>query len=547
MQIPQKIKQGDYVKTSTYRTINGIIDYLHTQRIIGDNKTISVSQMTNGVGLTVLSTPTANANISITHPFKMSVVSENEVKKLSVKSGYIYVNDGAVKFDYELFINALTLPTKTGKYAVMGYVQFQNNHWNGGIFYVPQNTTPYCKCGFHTFLIGKIQIDAENNVILTQNLFSELSIDDGSVRKPFVQHFFYSATQHNQQLTEIMPDSLMVNGGKFFDEIQTYQLQPISKNNNNTFCHTYIKYDADQKTAQLIWENTGTYPGYKEGNIYNILLIEGEKQVVDNHVVFEKFNYKNVAGYDESEENLYLGVNNGNLSFLKIEDGTTGTFDIESKNISVIEKDQRFTLGLEDKTGMFTISNGNMAKKLSGDGVVISTDSNFTVSSGNGLLQMDKNKTISYIANTENTDEYLSGNFTWQKIGKVKVNSYDPSADYLENKITSSDKSITLQSKDNKLDLKSESMVKVDQSDTPQYLENKLDLTSYVSDIFQWQVLEGASKKLRLSSKLSGYGVIIVQQGVFKFLPVPNFSKQYALTSNMGSLNWTQVGQCQEQ
>lgn len=57
MNIPQKLKSGDEVKTSTFRAINGIIDYLNSLRIIGDGRTIIVSQTPSGTTISAIQKP----------------------------------------------------------------------------------------------------------------------------------------------------------------------------------------------------------------------------------------------------------------------------------------------------------------------------------------------------------------------------------------------------------------------------------------------------------------------------------------------------------
>lgn len=50
--IPSKLQRGQQFKPSVVDKINQIIDYLKTQRIIGDNKTIKVNQLANSIALT---------------------------------------------------------------------------------------------------------------------------------------------------------------------------------------------------------------------------------------------------------------------------------------------------------------------------------------------------------------------------------------------------------------------------------------------------------------------------------------------------------------
>lgn len=52
--LPRKLQAGQNFKTATVNKVNEIIDYLKTQRITGDNKTILVNQYTAGVGLSII-------------------------------------------------------------------------------------------------------------------------------------------------------------------------------------------------------------------------------------------------------------------------------------------------------------------------------------------------------------------------------------------------------------------------------------------------------------------------------------------------------------
>ena len=73
--IPNKLQRGQQFKPSVVDKINQIIDYLKTQRIIGDNKTIKVNQLTNSIALTALSNGTRKGGGSsqIDHPFKLKI------------------------------------------------------------------------------------------------------------------------------------------------------------------------------------------------------------------------------------------------------------------------------------------------------------------------------------------------------------------------------------------------------------------------------------------------------------------------------------------
>ena len=59
--IPSKLQRGQPFKESTIRKINDIIDYLKTQRLVGDNKTIKVNQFTSGIGISAITTGTTTS------------------------------------------------------------------------------------------------------------------------------------------------------------------------------------------------------------------------------------------------------------------------------------------------------------------------------------------------------------------------------------------------------------------------------------------------------------------------------------------------------
>lgn len=61
MQLPSKLNHGENFKTGVVNKINSIIDYLKTQRIVGDNKTIKVNQFVSGVGISAITTGTTTS------------------------------------------------------------------------------------------------------------------------------------------------------------------------------------------------------------------------------------------------------------------------------------------------------------------------------------------------------------------------------------------------------------------------------------------------------------------------------------------------------
>lgn len=59
-QIPSKLNHGDLFRNGVFTKINQIIDYLKTQRIVSDNNTIKVNQLSSGISLSVPLPPTVS-------------------------------------------------------------------------------------------------------------------------------------------------------------------------------------------------------------------------------------------------------------------------------------------------------------------------------------------------------------------------------------------------------------------------------------------------------------------------------------------------------
>lgn len=78
--LPTKLQSGEHFKTATVRKVNEIIDYLKSQRIIGDGKTITVNQLTSGIAISVPNTTSGAKGKStpFNHRFKLNIVQDEE-------------------------------------------------------------------------------------------------------------------------------------------------------------------------------------------------------------------------------------------------------------------------------------------------------------------------------------------------------------------------------------------------------------------------------------------------------------------------------------
>ena len=83
--LPPKIKAGDSLKSTTQNTINSIIDYLHTQRIVGDNKTVFVNQLNSGIAISALPQTShggkSAGSATLEHPFQLHIKTDENGKQ----------------------------------------------------------------------------------------------------------------------------------------------------------------------------------------------------------------------------------------------------------------------------------------------------------------------------------------------------------------------------------------------------------------------------------------------------------------------------------
>lgn len=59
--LPRKLTFGSSFKEQTVRTINSIIDYLYSLRLVGDNQTVSITKKKNGITISAKPSPPTKA------------------------------------------------------------------------------------------------------------------------------------------------------------------------------------------------------------------------------------------------------------------------------------------------------------------------------------------------------------------------------------------------------------------------------------------------------------------------------------------------------
>lgn len=498
MQLPKKLQAGDRVKQSTYQTINGIIDYLHTQKIVGDNQSIKVSQQTNGVTISAIKNPhgTAGTVTANTHPFKLYIINADGVQTLQVYKGVVRTAINNVEFSYD----NLTLPTADGIYKVYGYIQYNGSNFANGVFLIDSTKTVAKTRGFYAFEIGTIEVTTVDSVttytITEQTAKSDIEIIDYQIFKPFCAYCYNSTSLHNTIQTEnFTPDKFKVNGGSsYVDEHENHSVPALT----GTLQHRYIYYaltvnSPESHSANLISSaSTLTYfngksPIDEQPDVYNILIAE----INSDGSINQKITGDIVFGLTKQPVDQDGGGGDG-----KDIDIDSSTLKV-SKTQTASKIDFNINFDIDSKLSFFTMSNKAFSIANSNSGLVWTTGDNLTV------ISIPSNSKPHYL-------QQQNGNLSWvQPQYKVQVNSAD-TPDFLGTKFVSTDQSVTISvNANNKVDLSVNSKIKVNDNDpVASWLQDKI----YSSDRTVSITVKTSSNGYKLDLSATGGGKVLVDE-----------------------------------
>lgn len=347
MQLPRKLQSGDWFKPSTFRTVNGIIDYLATQRVVGDNQTIKVSQQNTGLTISAIPNPYGgSATITaVVLPFKLTVTDNNGTQVLAVEKGIVKTAISQLIFDY----NNLDLPTADGIYKVYGYIQYNGSNFANGVFLIDSTKTVAKTRGFYAFEIGTIEVTTVDSVatytITEQTAKSDIEIVDYQLFQPFCAYCYNDTTLHNTiQTDNVIPNSFNINSGNLFISSQSKTINSLTGSGNG---YIYLVITITDSDIQCVLTQSATTLNYfedgEENTIYNILIatisIDGSIiQTVLNDIVFDSYiqikaddSIKDLIAVEKDQNGVYniksaidantsgiMVVNNGIISFIPI-------------------------------------------------------------------------------------------------------------------------------------------------------------------------------------------------------------------------------------
>lgn len=286
MQIPKKISHGDEFKSSTMSRINEIIEYLKTQRISGDNRTVVVNQSCSGVSISALPSPSIGGGVATAdfdHPFKIYFTSDAEGKQqVCIRHGRVYkqtvtftfvgidfqAESGAdgnfVPFNWETaadeifcLVGVAYTTDAQGSYSCELLV------CNGNILVqdIP------CLSGYFPFYIGAIQKTSTEEgytlSVVDQRLTNDLIISDHNEFYPFAVRCLvnHGDTKELKNDYKNFPVQTAVsNGGRITDinSGKTYEVidkgYSPSEQEGSVYCLLHRTFSNSGEKWEILWE-----------------------------------------------------------------------------------------------------------------------------------------------------------------------------------------------------------------------------------------------------------------------------------------------------
>lgn len=220
MLLPSKLQSGQNFKTATVKAVNNIIDYLKTQRLSGDGKTIKVNQCSAGITLSAVGAATGRAGGSsdpFNHPFKLIITSDdNGSPQVSVKLGIVYFQ-GAYEGEYYGIgyqkIQGVDMPAyipfdweaaEDGAYGINAVI-YDYEEEEGGCYLMgcclvtdANDSQIVSAPGFYVIPLGiitKTTIEGENQTsyslaVTEQGIVGDIILNDSHRYQPFAIRFF---------------------------------------------------------------------------------------------------------------------------------------------------------------------------------------------------------------------------------------------------------------------------------------------------------------------------------------------------------------------
>lgn len=318
-QLPSKLQSGDNFKGATVRTVNNIIDYLNSQRIKGDNRTIQVNQYATGITISSIGTithkPTVGGGSSFTHPFQIYITTdENGNPQACMREGRVLVQQMTNTIFYQRFekisegdkgsqpyadyIPINWADADDGDYCVVIIIKNDEDNiseysdidtivcYNMMVQHLP------CVSGFYSIYVGTIIKSTVENpkegepayrlTAGTQRITSDIIIDDYNQNLPFTIKAFVDYGENTEVKTsasDFIVKQLKLNGGKIYDDtymqcvyVTDEQKYKPANGENTAYLKIYNSKDNEgneTKNYEIFWTNEPIAPYVQENGILN--------------------------------------------------------------------------------------------------------------------------------------------------------------------------------------------------------------------------------------------------------------------------------------
>lgn len=464
MQIPRKLCAGQQFKPTIVKRVNQIIDYLKTQRLVSDNNTIRINQLTSGIALSAVVNPPGSSggdSAQFDHPFKMTIDTlseqgQEDQKVLHIKTGFLQMNGDdesriAVSFqpNDSHFNQYLPLPDEEGEYIVTLFVWYDPRNedsqlgWVTRVLYLSQDVLVdeiVTSCGYFSIMLGNILVQQNEDNELTYTVTKQLvngdfAVFDGGIKNPFKAVLAMETYPDDGDVLDqpLMPFYVKVNPAKVY-------------------------LNGELKQTNYTWFQLGQNPFQK----YYILKINTLAKTVElGSVALEDYVYtEDQITYNIPVCRLLLGVNSmiGVIQYLD----NDFCFSIDDKKV-YLNKDDEIPQYLEDKYKIPTQNYDNLDQNQQSfydnfntnsliKAIRYSSSSSFSTSSmSGGASTIDLNfywdqiywdyKNIPNWNGDSSSSSNLqtiyneNSSLKWFDYGKIRVNASDTQPNYLNDKI----------------------------------------------------------------------------------------------------------------
>lgn len=470
--LPAKLRSGQKFIPAVSAKINQIIDYLKTQRLVSDNKTIKINQLVSGVALSAVvnppGSPGGSGGSQLNHPFKLyfgtySQGEQNEEeqtsqKVLHIQTGYLQMNGDdecriAISYEEQNELTPyLELPDEEGQYIVtlMCWYDPQNEDsqmgWVTRVVFLTQDITVtdvISSCGFFYIMLGNILVQQNEDNELTyqitkQLVFSDFAVFDGNIKYPFKARFMMEDNEYPDDGDiidqPIKPSYLVINPGKVYinGEYCAVNMQYHQLGDNPFEKYYLLQINTFTNTATIAIARLQDYVYTEDQIIYNIPLC---RLIIDSNSIY---------GIIQYIDNNFCFTLNDRKVFLNQDDEIPKY--LEQKYIIPTEDDENLTPQQQSFYSAFPNNSYLKAIRYS----ETSTFSLNSLSSGSSVEEIELTGYYDQLywnyqgIPSYNSDSSSSVNLQtiynernslkWYDYGRLRVNADDPNPDYLNTK-----------------------------------------------------------------------------------------------------------------